>query len=103
MEDKIGKEDLIKYLKENGLYIVKKEDFEALATMSGRAYKDYPLSVYTNNGKYEEEFVKQTILVNLYSMYDEGVIYSDSEELNGLVIVMPPGYTGIKTLSFVWN
>ena len=103
MEDKNGKEELIKFLKENGLYIIKKEDFEALATMSGRAYKDYPLSVYTNNGKYEEEFVKQTILVNLYSMYDEGVIYSDSEELNGLVIVMPPGYTGIKTLSFVWN
>ena len=103
MEDKIRKEDLIKYLKENGLYIAKKEDFEALATMSGRAYKDYPLSVYTNNGKYEEDCVKQTLLVSLYSMYDEGVIYSDSEELNGLVIVMPPGYTGIKTLSFVWN
>ena len=71
--------------------------------MSGRAYQDYPLSVYTNNGKYEEEFVKQTILVNLYSMCDEGIIYSDSEELNGLVIILPPGYTGIKTLSFVWN
>ena len=103
MEDKNEKEDLVNYLKEKGLYIAKKEDFEALATMSGRAYQDYPLSVYTNNGKYEEEFVKQTILVNLYSMCDEGIIYSDSEELNGLVIILPPGYTGIKTLSFVWN
>ena len=103
MEDKNEKEDLVNYLKEKGLYIAKKEDFETLATMSGRAYQDYPLSVYTNNGKYEEEFVKQTILVNLYSMCDEGIIYSDSEELNGLVIILPPGYTGIKTLSFVWN
>ena len=103
MEDKNEKEDLVNYLKEKGLYIAKKEDFEALATMSGRAYQDYPLSVYTNNGKYEEEFVKQTILVNLYSMCDEGIIYSDSEELNGLVIILPPGYTGIKTLSFIWN
>ena len=103
MEDKNEKEDLVNYLKEKGLYIAKKEDFETLATMSGRAYQDYPLSVYTNNGKYEEEFVKQTILVNLYSMCDEGIIYSDSEELNGLVIILPPGYTGIKTLSFIWN
>ena len=103
MEDKNEKEDLVNYLKEKGLYIAKKEDFKTLATMSGRAYQDYPLSVYTNNGKYEEEFVKQTILVNLYSMCDEGIIYSDSEELNGLVIILPPGYTGIKTLSFIWN
>ena len=36
-------------------------------------------------------------------MYDEGIIYSDSEELNSLVILLPPGYTGIKTLSFIWN
>ena len=81
--------------------VVKKEDFESLSTMSGRAYQGYPLSCYTNNDKYEEEFVKQTILVNLYSMYDEGIIYSDSEELNSLVILLPLGYTGIKTLSFI--
>ena len=30
-------------------------------------------------------------------------IYADSPELNGLVIVLPPGYTGINTLSFIWN
>ena len=33
-------------------------------------------------------------------MVDEAI---DSEELNGFVILLPPGYTGVKTLSFVWN
>ena len=103
MDIKNEKEDLINYLKENGLYIVKQTDFESLATMSGRAYEGYPLSIYSNMDVYDKDFVKQTILVNLYSMYDEGIIYSDSEELNSLVIVLPPGYTGIKTLSFIWN
>ena len=41
--------------------------------------------------------------VNLSLMFDEGIIYADSEELNGFVIVLPPGYTGISTLSFIWN
>ena len=45
----------------------------------------------------------QTVRVNLYSMFDDGIIYADSPELNGLVIVLPPGYTGINTLSFIWN
>ena len=58
MDNKNEKEELINHLKENGLYIVKKEDFESLATMSGRAYQGYPLSCYTNNDKSEEEFVK---------------------------------------------
>ena len=36
-------------------------------------------------------------------MIDEGIIYADSQELNGFVILLPPGYTGIKTFSFIWN
>ena len=39
--DKIAeKESLIKYLEENGLYMVKKTDFEPLIEMSGRSYED---------------------------------------------------------------
>ena len=102
--DKIAeKESLIKYLEENGLYMVKKTDFEPLIEMSGRSYEDYPLDVYFWGGKYDPECLMQTVRVNLYSMFDDGIIYADSPELNGLVIVLPPGYTGINTLSFIWN
>ena len=34
------KEDIIKHLKDNGLYIVKKSDFESLISLAGKAY-DY--------------------------------------------------------------
>ena len=103
MEELNEKESLIKYLEDNGLYMVKKSDFEALIEMSGRSYENYPLDVYFTGGKYDPEHLKQTIRVNLYSMCDEGIIYSDSAELNSLVILLPPGYSGIKTLSFIWN
>ena len=97
------KEAIIKHLKDNGLYIVKKSDFESLISLAGKAYEDYPLEIYIYGGKYDEEGLKQTFRINLYTMFDEGIIYADSEELNGFVIVLPPGYTGISTLSFIWN
>ena len=97
------KEAIIKHLKDNGLYIVKKSDFESLITLTGKAYEDYPLHIYLSGGKYDEEGCKQMMRVNLSLMFDEGIIYADSEELNGFVIVLPPGYTGISTLSFIWN
>ena len=97
------KEAIIKHLKDNGLYIVKKSDFESLISLAGKAYEDYPLEIYIYGGKYDEDGLKQTFRINLYTMFDEGIIYADSEELNGFVIVLPPGYTGISTLSFIWN
>ena len=103
MDSNNERTDLIKHLQENGLYIAKPSDFETLINVAGKAYIDYPLHVYFYGGKYEEEGLKQAMRVNLYSMFDEGIIYADSEELNGFVILMPPVYTGIKTLSFVWN
>ena len=97
------KENIIKVLEDNGLYIVKQSDFESLVSLVGNAFSDYPLDIYVFGEKYAEEGVKQIVRVNLYSMFDEGIIYADSKELNGFVILMPPGYTGIKTLSFIWN
>ena len=102
--DKVkAKEALIKYLEENGLYMVQKSDFDHLINMAGKTYKDYPLCVFCSGGTYNEEDVKQTTSVNLYAMFNEGIIYSDSKELNGCVMLLPPGYTGIKTIPFVLN
>ena len=102
--DKIKeKKELEKYLEDNGLHMVKKSEFETLFNIGGKAYQDYPLCIYFSGGIYDEEDLKQTLRVSLYSMVDEAIVFSDSEELNGFVILLPPGYTGVKTLSFVWN
>ena len=99
----LERNEIINILEENGLYIVKKSDFEDLINLAGNAYIDYPLDVYFFGGKYDEEGLKQIVRVNLYSMFDNGIIYADSKELNGFVILLPPGFTGTNTLSFIWN
>ena len=80
MEKVTEKESLIKYLEENGLHIVKKPEFETLVNIAGEAYQDYPLCVHFSGGKYDAEDLKQIVRVNFHTMYDEGIIFSDSEE-----------------------
>ena len=100
---KSERNEIIKMLEENGLYIVQKSDFEELAELSEDSFTDYPLPIYIFGEKYYKEGVKQTMRVNLYSMYDEGIIYADSKELTGFSIFLPPGYDGAKFWSFMWN
>ena len=97
------REALRQYLLDNGLYMVQKSEFETLANDATKSFKDYPLCIYITGDKYDEDLTSQNLRVSLNCMIDEGIIYSDSKDLNGLVILMPPGYTGIKTLSYIWN
>ena len=102
--DKINeREALRQYLIDNGLYMVQKSEFETLVYNAAKSFKDYPLCIYITGDKYDEDLTRESLRVSLNCMIDEGIIYSDSKDLNGLAILMPPGYTGIKTLSFIWN
>ena len=97
------KEKIIKLLEDKGLYIAKQSDFDLLSSLAGKAFTDYPLDVYLFGGKYDEEALKQVIKANLYSMFDEGIIYANNKEIDGFAVLMPPGYTGTKSLPFLWN
>ena len=102
--DKINERKALRqYLIDNGLYMVQKSEFETLVNNAAKSFKDYPLCIYITGDKYDEDLTRESLRVSLYCMIDEGIIYSDSKDLNGLAILMPPGYTGIKTLSFIWN
>ena len=100
--DKVNeRESLIKYLEEQGLYMVQKKDFEHLVDIAGKTYEGYPLCVYFSGGQYNEYDLKQITQVNLNTMIDIGIIFSDSPELNGCIMLLPPGYTGISTIPFI--
>ena len=43
---KSERNEIIKMLEENGLYIVQKSDFEELAELSEDSFTDYPLPIY---------------------------------------------------------
>ena len=92
-----------KIIEKAGLYIVQKKDLNRLAEVAADAYKDYPLHNWFTKGKYDEKASKLIMQISLRTMTEDAIIYADSEELNGFAVWLPFGFTGSKTLPFLFN
>ena len=90
-------------IKKAGLYIVEEKDLDKLAEVAADAYKDYPLHNWFTKGKYNIKASKIIMKISLKTMFKDAVIYADSEELNGFAVWLPFGFTGSKTLPFLFN
>ena len=88
-------------VKKAGLYLVQEKDLERLAEAAADAYQDYPLHMWFMNGKYDEKLSKLLMLITLKTMIKDGVIYAESEEMNGFAAWLPSGFTGSKTMPFL--
>ena len=86
-----------------GLYIVEKKDLDRLAEVAADAYRDYPLHNWFTNGSYDVKASELLMKVTLKTMTEDAVIYADSEEINGFAAWLPFGFTGSKTLPFLFN
>lgn len=92
-----------KVIEKAGLYIVQKKDLERLAEVATDAYEDYPLHNWFTNDKYDKKASKLIMQISLKTMIKDAVIYADSEEINGFAVWLPFGFTGSKTLPFLFN
>ena len=92
-----------KIIEKAGLYIVQEKDLDRLAEVAADAYKDYPLHNWFTKGKYDEKASKLIMQISLRTMTEDAIIYADSEELNGFAVWLPFGFTGSKTLPFLFN
>ena len=92
-----------KIIEKAGLYVVQKKDLDRLAEVAGDAYKDYPLHNWFTKGKYDEKASKLIMQISLRTMTEDAIIYADSEEINGFAVWLPFGFTGSKTLPFLFN
>ena len=92
-----------KIIEKAGLYIVQEKDLDRLAEVAADAYKDYPLHNWFTKGKYDEKASKLIMQISLKTMTEDAIIYADSEELNGFAVWLPFGFTGSKTLPFLFN
>ena len=86
-----------------GLYLVQKKDLPRLAEVAADAYQDYPLHNWFTKGKYDKTASRLIMEISLKTMTEDAVIYADSEELNGFAVWLPFGFTGSKTLPFLFN
>ena len=90
-------------IEEAGLYIVSKKDLDRLAEIAADAYQDYPLHNWLTGGKYDAKASKLIMQISLKTMTEDSVIYADSEEINGFAVWLPFGFTGSKTLPFLFS
>jgi ribosomal protein S18 acetylase RimI-like enzyme len=86
-----------------GLYIVPKEDLGKLAEIAADAYRDYPLHNWFTKGKYDEKASNLIMQISLKTMTEDAVIYADSKEMNGFAVWIPFGFSGSKTLPFLFS
>lgn len=84
-----------------GLYLAKPQDITRLAEIAMGAYQDYPLHNWFTNGRYDRRASKQIMETSLHTMERDGVIYADSQQLNGFAAWLPFGFTGSKTIPFL--
>ena len=92
-----------KVIEKAGLYIVPKKDLDYLAEVAADAYQDYPLHNWITKGKYDKKASKLIMQISLKTMTEDAIIYADSEEMNGFAVWLPFGFTGSKTLPFLFN
>ena len=92
-----------KVIEKAGLYIVNENDLDRLADIATDAYLDYPLHNWLTKGKYDKTASKLIMQITLKTMTKDAVIYADSEEMNGFAVWIPFGFTGSKTLPFLFS
>lgn len=92
-----------KAVEKAGLYLATKKDLERLAEVAADAYENYPLHNWFTGGKYDPIASKLIMQISLKSMTEDAVIYADSEEINGFAVWLPLGFTGSKTLPFLFH
>ena len=91
-------------IKKAGLYIVEnKKDIDFLAKVSADAYEDYPLHTWLTKGKYDAVASELLMKSTLRSIAKDAIIYADSEQMNGFAVWLPFGFTGNKSLPFLFN
>lgn len=92
-----------KVIEKAGLYIVPENRIKELAQVAADAYVDYPLHNWFFGGRYDENLSEKIMEISLRTMAKDGVMYADSEELNGFAVWLPMGFTGSKTIPFLTN
>ncbi|MBR5871098.1 MAG: GNAT family N-acetyltransferase [Clostridia bacterium] len=92
-----------KAVEKAGLYLVQEKDIDRLAEIAADAYRDYPLHNWFTKGTYDAKASRLIMQISLKTMMKDAVIYADSEEINGFVVLLPFGFTGSKTLPFLMN
>ena len=84
-----------------GLYTVQKKDLKTCADVAARALLDDPSSRYLLKQNLTRQKLAKYYLNAFKALYDEAYILATSEDIEGIIILMPPGKTSVSARRFI--
>lgn len=91
-----SKTDAIAHLKKHGLHIMQLNDINRFVTCGVEAFKDTGIYHYLFQGKDYEKKVTLAMELLVKTTGKDGILYADSEEVNGFAQWYPPNFTGVS-------
>ena len=84
-----------------GLYTVQKKDLKTCANVAARAFLDDPSSRYLLKKDLTRPRLYKYYLNAFKALYNDAYILAPNEEIEGFIILMPPGKTSVSALRFI--
>lgn len=84
-----------------GLYTVRKKDLKKCADVAARALLDDPSSKYLLKTDLTQQKLSRYYLIAFKALYDDAYILATSEDMEGIIILMPPGKTSVSAAKFI--
>ncbi|KAK8846988.1 hypothetical protein M9Y10_019562 [Tritrichomonas musculus] len=96
-----SKEEAIRYIEKFGLCVMKPSNADRFISCGFEAFKDYTIYKYFFNEKSYDKKVMIAIESLVKINGSKGILYSDSEEVNGFAQWFPPGFVGHSSFDYV--
>lgn len=95
------KNRILELVQKNNFYIMQEKDIEKFAECAADAYQTYPLFKYFLEDKHNKENLKKLWKVMLKSFDENAICYSESKEVNGMVIWFASNFNGTSAFKFL--
>lgn len=96
------KEDAIRQLEKHGLYIMQPNSIDRFITCGVEAFKSTGIYQYLFRGKDYEKNVTLAMELLVKTTGKNGILYADSEKVNGFAQWYPPNFTGVSFCDYAY-
>ncbi|KAK8865417.1 hypothetical protein M9Y10_010963 [Tritrichomonas musculus] len=96
------KEDAIRQFEKHDLYIIQPNSIDRFITCGVEAFKGTGIYQYLFRGKDYEKKVTLAMELLVKTTCKNGILYADSEKVNGFAQWYPPNFTGVSFSDYAY-
>ena len=98
-----SKKDAIRHLENCGLYIMKPNNIDRFISCGVEAFSRTSIYDYFFHGNDYQKKVNLAIESLIKTTGEQGLLYADSEKVNGFAQWFPPGFSGNSLWSYIYS